>query len=114
MNIVKASHGNLSMRELYLLTMTPEAMKLSEHKDEPIDIKMWALYNDLDADGQERTLLSIVTPEDETYVTNSKTFQDEFLKIVDLAEISEETFERVKVSGGLSKNGREYITAVLA
>ena len=114
MNIIEKSKADLNMHELYALTMTPEAMKLSGQVGEVIEFSMWAVYEDENADGEMQTLLSLVTPEGETYTTNSRTFRDEFMKIVTLSETIGEDFNKVKVVGGVSKNNREYITPALA
>ena len=114
MTITKASKENFNMQELFNLTMTPEAQKLSDLKDSIVDFTAWCVYEDVNSEGETQTLFSLVTPEGETYATNSKTFREAFLRIVDLSAETGEAFNRVKVSGGISKAGREFITAVLA
>lgn len=114
MNIIDQSKENFTMKELYNLTRTPAAMKLSDHVDETIEFDSWCIYEDADQEGEIRQLLSIHTPEGETYTTNSASFIREFRSIVDLARNMEEEFTRVTVLGGVSKAGRNFITAVLA
>lgn len=114
MNIIDQSRENFTMKELYDLTRTPAAVKLSDHVDETIEFDSWAIYEDADQEGEIRQLLSIHTPEGETYTTNSASFIREFRSIVDMARNMEEDFTRVSVMGGTSKAGRKFITAVLA
>ena len=114
MKIIESNKTEMNMHEIYDLTRSPEALKLSDHTDEVIDIANWAVYEDVNQEGSEVVLLTIQTPEGEIFTTNSETFRKEFLSIVDLAKNCGETFERVKVGSGTSKNGRSYITAILA
>lgn len=114
MNIIDQSKENFTMKELYNLTRTPAAMKLSDHVDETIEFDSWCIYEDADQEGEIRQLLSIHTPENETYTTNSASFIREFRSIVDLARNMNEVFSMVTVIGGVSKAGRKFITAVLA
>ena len=114
MNIIDQSKEQFTMKELYDLTRTPAAMKLSDHVEETIEFDSWAVYEDVDSEGEIRLLLSIHTPEGETYTTNSATFIREFRSIVDLSRNLGESFSRVTVMGGMSKAGRRFITAVLA
>jgi hypothetical protein len=113
MEIVKTSK-DLTAVELYQLTMAPGTQKMADAKTQEIEISAWCLYRD-SVDGKEpKTILSVVTPEGETFATISKTFQEDFFKM--LAFFAEQGSEvhAVKVIGGTSKAGRDYITCVYA
>jgi hypothetical protein len=59
-----------------------------------------------------KTILSIVTPENEVFATNSPTFKEDFLKMQEMFADCGEEVHSVKVISGTSKAGREFITCV--
>ena len=117
MEILRASK-DLTTEEKYFLTMSPEIEKMSEIKGQTISIDSWVIYTDnksIDEDsGKIETILSIKTTLGEVFATNSATFIKEFERIIDLFTADNMPVNFVKVAGGTSKNGREFITAVYA
>lgn len=114
MNIIKKSAEKMTTRELYMLTMAPNMNKMRDAIDTELEIKAWCLYEDVDKKtGEVIEILSIMTTEDEVYATNSPTFRRDFSNIVSLFESVGEKFEAIKVIGGTSKTGREFITCTL-
>lgn len=110
MNIIKASEG-LQNIDIYKLTRSPSTVKLSEMKDKTINVKDYVFYEDsrMKSDGSVVTsrILSIRTADGTIYATNSPTFIDEYLYILDLFGEPGE----IKVVGGTSRGGRAFITA---
>lgn len=74
----------------------------------------WMVYSDTDKDGNEQTLLSILSEENVAYATNSRTFIESFLSLCDMFEESGEEIIAIKVIGGQSKAGRHFITCAYA
>jgi len=72
------------------------------------------LYSDTDKDGNEQTLLSILSEENVAYATNSRTFIEAFSVLCDMFADSGEEITAIKVIGGQSKAGRHFITCAYA
>lgn len=109
-NIITKSR-EMTNEELYLLTMSPKADSVKNHVGERIDVYAWAIFEDVDKKtGEVHKVLSILTPENETFATISPTFQNDFL---DMAELFQNDFA-FEVISGKSKAGREYVTCALA
>lgn len=117
MEILRASK-ELSTEEKYFLTMSPEIEKMSNIKGQTLSIDSWVIYTDnksTDAEeGKSETILSIKTTLGEVFATNSATFIKEFERIIDLFKSDNMDVNFIKVAGGTSKSGREFITAVYA
>lgn len=111
MNIKEMFPEQLTNKQKYDLTMNPKTQKMKDAKGTVLEIAAWCVYIDTDKDGNDRQVLSILTPEREIYATNSATFMDDFDKMVDIfgAELT-----AIEVISGMSKNGREYITCAYA
>lgn len=113
MNIVKASK-ELTAKEGYFLTMAPTVQKMKDQVSQRIEIAMWCVYEDKNAKGEDTTILSIATPENEIFATNSKTFMEDFEKMNDVFENAGEKVKAITVVSGTSKSDREFITCVYA
>lgn len=111
MTIIKKSN-DLTMKDIYDLTKSPEIQKMTSIKGETLDIDSYAVYEDVTNTGEIQTIASIKTKEGETFATNSRTFTREFLSILDMCEEVGETVHEVKVHAATSKSGREFITCV--
>ena len=107
------SKGNLTAAEQYFLTAAPDIQKMSSVKGQVIDVDKWCIYTDVNnKTGEEFELVSIMTPEKEVFVTNSKTFVRSFRQIVEI--FGTDGFAKIKVGSGTSKAGREFVTAIYA
>lgn len=113
MQITKTSK-ELSAQERYFLTMAPNVQKMKDAVSQEIEIAAWCVYEDTNSKGEEQTILSIATPENEVFATNSVTFTNDFLKMYELFEDAKERVTAIKVVSGKSKNDREFITCVFA
>lgn len=112
MNIIKTFPANLSKKQVYNLTMSPKAQKMSDAEGSTLEIAASCLYEDTDdATGEVRTILSVETPDGEIFGTNSTTFQRDFSAMQDLFGDEQLTIE---VISGTSKAGRKFFTCVYA
>lgn len=112
MQIINSS-PNLSVKEIYALTMNPKTEKMKDHKGERIELSAWAIYQDVNRkSGELHEILAIKTPEGETFATNSPTFMNDFLAMIDLFSSMGESVPAIVVDCGQSKAGREFITCV--
>lgn len=109
---ILAANKELTKQEIYFLTKTQEAQKMTEAAEQTLELKSWAIYTDHNADGEEVELFACRTEEGETYATNSPTFVRAFRDILDVFEPAEIT--KIKVLTGVSKNNRTYITCAYA
>lgn len=109
MNILKTNATTPA--EIYYLTMNPQTRKMSLFKDSTIRPVRHCLFEDVDAKtGEVKEILTIMDESGAVYGTNSKTFQDDFFKMVELFESMGATVNEIAVISGTSKSGREYIT----
>ncbi|MBR2702269.1 MAG: hypothetical protein IKE77_09305 [Erysipelotrichaceae bacterium] len=106
------TNKELSKKEIYFLTKTQDAQKMTEAADQELELTSWAIYKDHNADGEEVELFAMRTVEGETFATNSPTFISAFRDILDVFEPEEIT--KLKVMTGVSKNNRTYITCAYA
>ena len=84
MNILKNSE-NITPKELYWLTKSTMGHGMREVVGQKVDIAAWAIYEDVRSeDGELFKICSILTPEGEIYATNSRTFTEDFLDIMDM------------------------------
>lgn len=112
MEILKSYPEQLTNKQKYVLTMSPKVQKMTTAKGSTLELACWAIYRDLDSDGEEREILSMSTPEGETFATNSATFRADFERMIDLLGAEEVTM--IEVISGTSKNNREFITCAYA
>lgn len=114
MKVIRSKNENLSVKEKYLMSMNPEIRRMRDAEGMIIPVKNWMLYIDLDKDGNEQPLLSILSEDNVAYATNSKTFMDSFSDLCDMFTDNGEEITVVKVIGGQSKAGRHFITCAYA
>ena len=113
MNILRTSK-ELSAQEKYFLTLVPSVHKMKEVVGQEIEVAAWCQYEDINSKGDETTILSIKNKENEVFATNSPTFIEDFLKMVDMFADSGEVVNAIFVMSGTSKSGREFITCVFS
>ena len=105
MEILKTSR-ELTDEEVYLLCMQSFVNKMSDADGQVLELEAWALYKDVNAKGEENTVLSILTKEGDVYGTISKTFINEFGKMAQHFK----SLNKIKVFSGVAKNGRNFIS----
>lgn len=111
MEIIKSYPENLTMKQAYSLTRNPDSRPMKTLEGATFNIKAYALYEDVNAKGDEQEVLAVLTSEGDTFSTISATFKRDFEAIVgmvnqysaDLATVD------IEVIGGESKQGRHYI-----
>lgn len=112
MKIIKSSE-NLTVKDIYALTMNPTTEKMKDHKGERVELSAWAIFQDVNKKtGELHDILAIRTPDGETFATNSPTFIEDFVSMMELFTDMGETVPAIVVSSGTSKAGREFITCV--
>lgn len=110
MKIIEASK-NLTPKEIYFLTMSPNTQKMKSVIGQRIEISAWVFYEDVNKKTEElQEVLSIITPEGEIFATNSPTFKEDFFDMITLFRDMGEEVHAVTVTSGTSKAGREFIT----
>ena len=114
MKVIITKNENISVKEKYLMTMNPEIRRMKDSEGMIIPVLNWMIYLDEDKEGNEQTLLSILSEDNVAYVTNSKTFIEAFSDLCDIFKDSGEEITAIKVIGGQSKSGRHFITCAYA
>lgn len=114
MNIIARSRENLSMKDVYDLTRSPEVQKMRTCVGDCIVVGDWLLYEDTSKTTGETVKLLAVKDRDTNvcYATNSSTFIEEFTSLLDMCAEMQTQLNTVKVVEGVSKAGRNFITAV--
>lgn len=111
-SILSKTEG-LTGKDIYMMTRSPALVKLSSAKDTTINVSAYALYEDekVTKDGEVKTvkILSLRTDDGKLYATNSQTFIDEFMYIVELFGLQ----QPIRVVGGVSRSGRNFITCTI-
>ena len=110
MEIIR-QNGEFTKGEIFNMTQGTTLSKVSEHVGEILELAGWVLYEDTDKDGNLQRVLAIKEKNGNLSGTISKTFIDQFIKMVEFMGNEE---YNVKVVGSTSKNGREYITCETA
>lgn len=102
----------LTKVEQYLMTLSPSIKTIKDVEDgTKITVKSFIVYEDIKEDETSVNILSILTPDNSVYATNSATFKRAFTDIAEIMD-TEETFTIIKTSG-TSKNGRPYVNCEL-
>lgn len=114
MKVIRTKNENISVKEKYLMSMNPEIRRMRDAEGTIIPVVNWMLYIDKDKEGNEQTLLSILSEDNVAYATNSKTFIESFDNLHDIFTDNGEEISAVKVIGGQSKAGRHFITCAYA
>lgn len=112
MEIIKKSSDELTMKQMYDLTRSPEIQKVSDNDSALVQVDAWVLYNDTDKDGNTREILSILDNEVGAIATNSATFICNFMEIIEMCMDCGVEVQHVKISSGTSKAGRKFYTCV--
>lgn len=108
-----ANSAELSVKDIYFLTMNPKTEKMKDVVGQRIEISKWVVYEDVNKkNGETHQILAIATPEGETFATNSPTFKEDFVSMWELFTSMGETVPAIVVTNGTSKNGREYISCI--
>ena len=111
MKILKSTK-NLTLVDQYNLMRNPETEKMSDHVGEEFALEKYMLREEERADTGETVRIVSFMSNGKIYATNSSTFCREFEAILDMAECAGETVNKIRVSEGTSKKGRNYITCV--
>jgi hypothetical protein len=111
MDVIK-TNKELTAQEKYFLVMSPTVQKMKDIVSQEIEVVNWCLYSDTNSKGEEQTILSISTPENEIFATNSPTFIEDFTKMYDMFKECGEDVHAIQVTSGTSKANREFITCV--
>lgn len=114
MKIIRTKNENVTAKEKYLMSMNPEIIRMRDAEGTKLPLINWMIYTDTDREGNEQTLLSILSENNVAYATNSKTFIEAFENLCDMFTDSGENFTVIKVIGGQSKAGRHFITCAYA
>ncbi len=112
MEFIKKSSDELTMKQMYDLTRSPEIQKVSDNDGALVQVDAWALYNDTDKDGNTREILSILDNEVGAIATDSATFIRNFMEIIEMCMDCGVEVQHVKISSGTSKAGRKFYTCV--
>lgn len=114
MKIIKTNVADLNANKKLLYKLVKLAglnvQKLTdEQKNLSYPVEQYLYYEDVNSKGEDVKILSIISG-DTKLSTISKTFIDSFFGIVELME--DEPFA-IKIGGGQSKAGRNYVDCLL-
>ena len=104
------SNKELTKRESYKLTLDPAIKKMRDFIGVQIEVAAYCLYQDVNKDGKEVEVLSIMDKDGGVCATNSETFKRDFMDIADLMDGEDYAIE---IISGQSKAGRMFITCTL-
>jgi hypothetical protein len=114
MEIIRTNNSQLANDKKLLYRLTKAAGKNVKDLEGSYLVRNWLLYSDVNQRGEPQDVLSILaTNADGEMVklqTISKTFQRDFLQIVDI--MGDEQYS-IDVVHGLTKAGRDFVTCEL-
>lgn len=111
MEVVKKFPADMDARTQYKLMKSPLVKKMSDAVDSVLEVKSWLAYVDTDSKtGEQREILTLETIDGEMFGTVSATFRREF---ADIVSFFGEDVGAIKVIGGKSKAGRDFITCTV-
>lgn len=104
MEIIRSSR-DLTKKEIYVLSCTDGSIAFKDAAGKRIRPTIWAQYKDVDKEGMEREILTIMDENGTIYGGNSPTFARKFLEAVDM--LGEELTE-IEVVSGMSRSGKAF------
>lgn len=111
MEVINKFPENMDARTQYKMMKSPDVKKMSDAVDSILEVKSWITYSDVDEKtGEIKSILAIETTDGEMFGTVSPTFMREFQ---DITEFFGDDVGMIKVIGGKSKSGRNYITCTV-
>lgn len=111
MNIIKSSEI-IESKDMYFMTVSANAYKVSDHQNEKVDVTAWAIYEDENSKGEPVTLVAFKGADGTIYRTNSATFRRSFDNIVTF--FGSDPVIPIEILGQLSKGGRLFVTCEYA
>lgn len=111
MNIIKSSEI-IEGKEMYFMTVSANAQKVSDHQGEKVDVTAWAVYEQENSKGEPVTLVAFKAADGTVYRTNSATFRRSFENIMTF--FGTDPYIPIEIIGQLSKGGRLFVTCEYA
>lgn len=114
MEIVKTNimDNEWNMDISYDMFESPDRRAIKDNGGKVVTINKYAIYEEYDNHGNVMRLLTMLTTENEVYVTSSPAFIRTFERIAELAQRSQLDTFVIEFRKATSKNNREYMTAV--
>lgn len=107
MNIISINK-ELTKKELYQMTKGSTVKRMRDAAGHVINIDAFVLYEDVDRNGEVKTILSLKDDSGDIYASNSVTFCKEFR---DAYEILGDELKSIEVVADTARrSGRTYIT----
>lgn len=111
MDVVAKFPVDMDNRTAYKLMKSPVVKKMADAVDSILEVKSWLVFTDIDSKtGEEHEVLAIETVDGELFGTISATFRKEF---ADIVKYFGPDVGAIKVVGGKSKAGRNFITCTV-
>lgn len=107
MKLINSKNLN-SKRDTYKLTKSVNN-KVSDLDGQTVKVKAWAYFEDVDASGEMKEVLAIMSEDGDTYGTISPVFIREFLDIQEYFE-GEPEGDVIEVFTGKTKAGRTFVS----
>lgn len=107
-----ASSENLTMKESYNLTKSPEIQRMSDHVGDEITVVRYMVREEERPDTGELVSIASINDGETTYSTNSPTFVREFMGILEMARNAGEQVHKIRIAQGTSNKGRRYVTCI--
>ena len=116
MEIVKTNikDNEWNMDISYDMFESPDRSAVKDNSGKTVVITKYAIYEEYDNNGGIMRLLTMLTDDNNVYVTSSPAFIRTFERIAELAQRSHIDTFAITFRKEKSKNNREYMTAVYA
>ena len=110
MEILKKKNNNDKASVIYNMVHGASRKPLKEFDGDILDVANYIVYNDVNADGEMFTCVSIKDNDGIIWTTNGATFVREFMSFIEAVETCGEELNSIKIVDGTSKKGRTFRT----
>lgn len=111
MNIIKKSKENLTKLEQYKL-IEGETINMIDAQGLVLTVDCWLQYEDVNSRGVNVNVLAILAEDGNVYATISETFKARFFRLLEI--FGEDELPAIKITGGQTKSGRDYVSCTAA
>lgn len=110
MEILKKKNNNDKASVLYNMMHGSTRKPLKNFDGDMMELENYIVYEDVTADGELITCVTLREPDGTTWTTNGQTFVRDFHRIVAACEECGESLDAIRIVEGTSKKGRTFRT----
>lgn len=110
MEILKKKNTQDKASVIYNMLHSSQRLPLKQFDGDVMELDNYVLYQDVTAEREVITCVTLREPDGTTWTTNGATFVRDFTTILEACEECGETLDKIAIVDGTSKKGRKYRT----